>query len=235
MGTKTRRYRIDVRSYFDAGEVSILRTYLGLKLRADDPPLESLFVDDQDAIGPIRLWKHVVDLDDGMITPVSNAVARICLTNAHDRLPQYAIADDRCKVAQAQKGSEHQESGLPLDPLRLLSIDWDGLHHHLTWPEYYCATYLPGFDQYIVTASFGSACDYGVTELAIGFFSPREDLAPTCRRIVREWWEQLRDMRGNYAWVLLLDEGLISKATAYEMRNSVWPEETGGGEPAKFE
>ena len=34
--------RIDPRNYFDAGEVSILRAYFGLRLRKSDPPLARL-------------------------------------------------------------------------------------------------------------------------------------------------------------------------------------------------
>ena len=85
------RRRINPNNYFEAGEVSILRTYFEMKLRKADPPLDSLLVDESDNYYAVRLWNSVEDR--GSVTAISNAVARICLADCQDRLPQWAAVD----------------------------------------------------------------------------------------------------------------------------------------------
>jgi len=215
--------RINPNNCFEAGEVSILRTYFGLKLRRDDPPLESLYADEE-ATGPIRLWRDVGDEEP--ITPLSNAVARICLTDAQERLPQWGTVDVRGHVVLGRREFERAERLLPLQPERLLCINWADSGPGFSWPEDYYVTFLPGFNRYVVTASSDSTDSYGVTDFAIGFFAKREDLMSACQRILRKWWQKSASSDGG-PWAYLFNEGLIDEETAEEMRDRVWTE---GGE-----
>ena len=91
--------RIDPANYYDLGEVAILRAYFGLRPRPGDPTLESLYEESGDGVfdqgeeqraGPIRLRR--VDPMIDAVNDLSHAVARICLSNAQDRLPQWATS-----------------------------------------------------------------------------------------------------------------------------------------------
>jgi hypothetical protein len=218
--------RINPSNYFEAGEVSILRAYFGLKLRKGDPPLESLYADEE-TTGPIRLWTDVGDEEP--ITALSNAVARICLTDAQERLPQWAVVDVRGNTILARPQFERADRLLPLEPERLLCINWADSGPGFSWPEDYYVTFLPGFGRYVVTASSDSTDSYGVTDFAIGFFGKNEDIVPACQAIVQQWWQQRAD-DGHSAWEYLFNEGLIDEEAAEEMRASAW-----GGEAERWE
>jgi hypothetical protein len=88
--------RIDPANYYDLGEVAILRAYFGLRPRPGDPTLESLYEESGDEVfdqdheqraGPIRL-RRVGPVTDA-VNDLSQAVARICLSDAQERLPQW--------------------------------------------------------------------------------------------------------------------------------------------------
>jgi len=216
--------RIDPRNYFDAGEVSILRAYFGLKLRKSDPPLESLYATEGDGeepaeSGPIRLSRDV--LDEGPVTAIANAVARICLADVQDRLPQWAACDAKGNMLFGRRGFAHEERLLPLQPQRLMCINWADSGPGFSWPEEYHATHLPGFDRYVVTASVDSPDVFGVNDWAIGWFSGRADLLKSSKRLIARWWRTQRD-NGQGRWAYLFDAGLISEEEAERMGDRVW-------------
>jgi len=216
--------RIDPRNYFDTGEVSILRAYFGLRLRKGDPPLESLYAAEGDGeeraeSGPVRLSRDV--LDEGPVTAIANAVARICLADVQGRLPQWAAFDAKGHMLLGRREFEHEERLLPLQPQRLLCINWADSGPGFSWPEEYHATYLPGFGRYVVTASVDSPDVHGVTDWAIGWFSGKADLLKSSKRLIARWWRTQRD-NGQGRWAYLFDAGLISMEEAERMGDRVW-------------
>jgi len=214
------RRRINPNNYFEAGEVSILRSYFEMKLRKADPPLQSLFLDESDNYYAVRLWNSVEDR--GSITAISNAVARICLADCQDRLPQWAAVDAKGNevLGRRVRGGSHRP--LQLQPERLLCINWADSGPGFSWPEDYLVTLLPGFDRYVVTASADSTDSYGVTDFAIGHFHEDDEFLPTCRQIIERWWRE-RAADGGGPWEYLFEEGLFDEEMAEEIRDEVWP------------
>jgi hypothetical protein len=215
--------RIDPRNYFDIGEVSILRAYFGLKLRKSDPPLASLYEaegDDGERVGPIRLSRHVGD--EGTVSAISHAVARICLADVQDRLPQWAAVDSMGNTLLGRPEFKHQQRLLPLEPEGLLCINWADSGPGYSWPEDYHVTHLPGFHRYVVTASTDSPDAHGVTDWAIGWFSGRADAVKSSRRLIARWWRSLMNDCDQGKWEYLFHEGLLDETWAKRTRARVW-------------
>jgi hypothetical protein len=221
--------RIDPANYYDLGEVAILRAYFGLRLRPDDPSLNSLFeepgegVFDQDGDarpGPIRLRR--VDPGVKACNDLSHAVARICLSSVQDRLPQwgYCIKDDQVVVTRHSFPGPDR-TFTPLNPQRVLCINWADSGPGFSWPEDYFVTLLPGFNRYVVTASSDSTDSYGVLDFAIGWFRSSVDRLVGSRRVLTRWWRLARGCEGS-PWAYLFNEGLIGQEDAYRMRQAVW-------------
>ena len=208
---------------FEVGEAAILRAYFDLKRRRGDPPLKSLYTDDEDAEGPIRLWRCV--REDSPVSALANAVARICLAGVQDRLPQWALIDSNGHELLGRQEFGHEPRLEALEPEPLLCINWADSAPGFSWPEEYRVTYVPGFDRYVVTASVDSPDAYGVTDFAIGFLGREVDYDAGCRQAVQTWW-QGRQILGGSPWEYVFDEGQIDELTALRLRHAVWPDET---------
>ena len=89
--------QLNPENYYEAGEIAILRAYFGLKPRPGDMPLAELYEAptdesadaDPDAprMGPIRL-RHIEATEQ--VNELNEAVARICLAEVQERLPQWS-------------------------------------------------------------------------------------------------------------------------------------------------
>lgn len=221
--------RIDPANYYDLGEVAILRAYFGLRPRPGDPTLESLYEESGDEVfdqgeekraGPIRLRR--VDPVNDAVNDLSHAVARICLSDAQDRLPQwgYVTQDDQVVLARRPFATPDR-TFTPLEPRRLLCINWADSGPGFSWPEDYFVTLLPGFNRYVVTASSDSTDSYGVLDFAIGWFRSSVDRVAGSRRVLTRWWRHARGCEGS-PWAYLFNEGLIDQDDAWRMRRAVW-------------
>jgi hypothetical protein len=224
--------RLDPANYYDPGEVAILRAYFGLRARPGDPSLESLYeapgegASDQDSdgrTGPIRLKR--VDPGVEACNDLSHAVARICLSSVQDRLPQwgYVTKDDQVVVAR-HSFPVPDRTFTPLNPQRVLCINWADSGPGFSWPEDYFVTLLPGFGRYVVTASADSTDSYGVLDFAIGWFRSSVDPVVGSRRVLTRWWRTARSSEGS-PWAYLFNTGLIDEDEANRMRRSVWGRE----------
>lgn len=196
---------VSPRDLFDPGEVSILRSYFGLKLRKHDPKLRTLYEerppppeDDDESPAPdrpVRMWRGS---EHPFVAPLENAVGRICLR------------------AGPPGGSRRR-----LAPRRVVDIITFGLMQ--AWLEQYRLTFVPGFDRYVVTASFEAGFQYSdFTHLAIGFFAKGENRRASSMRILRKWWTRHRKI-GGPPWKHVDHEGLLDAATTERLRSEVWP------------
>lgn len=222
---------LDPANYYDAGEVAILRAYFGLKPRPQDPDLAALYEaavsPESDSVescsaGPIRL--RAIEHSIGELNDLSHAVARVCLADVQDCLPQWALCRDKGEVLGRRPFAGPDRTFTPLNPRRLLCINWADSGPGFSWPEDYHVTLLPGFGRHVVTASADSLDSYGVLDFAIGWFRASEDIVAGSRRILKRWWRAARGSEGA-PWVCLFNEGLIDAAEAYRMRRLVWPTE----------
>lgn len=202
-----------------------------MKPRWFDPPLESLYTEAPTAVlyrgeedeeklvvkGPVRL--HRIDSCD--VTELQNAVARICLAEIQDRLPQWSCGREDGIIFARPPIERGDRLLTPLAPQRLMCINWADSGPGLSWPEEYHVTWLPGFDRHVVTASVDSPDVHGVTDWAIGWFSGKADPLKSSKRLIARWWRIQRD-NGQGRWAYLFDAGLISEEEAARMGDRVW-------------
>ncbi len=216
--------KLDPTHYYEEGEIAILRAYFGLKPRRGDPALAQLREEPahEDAgergHGPIRL--RAVG-GDGPVNDLSEAVARICLSDVQERLPQWASCSADSVVLGRARFAAPDRTFTPLNPERLLCINWADSGPGFSWPEDYYVTLLPGFGRCVVTASSDSTDSYGVTDFAVGWFRSSEEKRAGARRILVNWWREAAKHDGG-PWAYLFDVGLIDEGEAYRMRKRVW-------------
>lgn len=218
--------RLDPAHYYDPGEIAILRAYFGLRPRAGDPPLVELYEqprgggEEPARTGPIRL-RHV--RGEPPVTDLSEAVGRLCLSSVQDRLPQWAScsADGELLLGR-QPFDAPDRTFTPLEPARLLCINWADSGPGFSWPEDYFVTLLPGFGRYVVTASADSTDSYGVTDFALGWFRTSEDRLAGSQRLLLRWWRRAAASDGG-PWAYLFEAGLIDAQAAYGLRVRAWP------------
>jgi hypothetical protein len=226
---------------FDAVEKDILRRYFGLKPRlADHEILEAALPDDdepaedggddacddaeldgarrRDAQRGVRMRDvHSLDVED---LALSDAVARICLNAIRGRLPNWSTVTDEGFVT-ARRRERKRAAQVPLLPRFLFSIDWAMSAPGYSWPEVYHATFIPGFDRWIVTASLDGTDTWGVSDLALGSFRAREDFEQGCADAITFHWA-LQRRTGQEAWQLFDEAGTISRKTAMAWRREIW-------------
>ena len=120
-------------------ELDALETYL---TQANPVGLECLF----DGLGV-----------PGDATPsrLEIAVAHILLHGSQGTLPQWGCVRGNGEVVLGQKGLKRPKGAKPLrfKPRLVCCINWADSGPGFNWPEAYHITEIPGFAQYVVTAS----------------------------------------------------------------------------------
>jgi hypothetical protein len=151
---------------------------------------------------------------------LAEKVAAIALEVVQQRLPQWGPVYKDGELVYARKLRRTPARRVVVAPRHLFTINWADSGPGFPWPEAYHATFIPGFERYIVTASRDSDDLYGCCDHAIGWFDAKE----SAKAIVRAWWAMRRDYEQE-PWVDLLNAGSIGKAEAYALCKTVWPEE----------
>jgi hypothetical protein len=209
-------------SIYDEIELAILYDWLELPRPAPLKDIELGIQHENDAGegGPVRLLRSAGGYLDENAS--SNAVARIVLTSIQHRLPQWAAvrADGQVRYARAYRPARHAQVE-PL-PQYLFTINWADSGPGFSWPEAYHATFLPGFDRYVVTASQDSPDVHGYTDEAIGHFGKDEEREASIGRVIRDWWSWQADT-GQPRWAYLFGVGEIDSDTATAWGDAVWP------------
>jgi hypothetical protein len=177
--------------------------------------------------------RRIGDIFDGWNIPseipdyrrIDTAVAQILLERIQDHLPNWAaLVGDRFVIARGIFDRRARRK-IELWPHHLLTINWADSGPGFSWPVAYKATYVPLFDQTVVTASadcpesFGGVCD-----VAIGAFGSETSILEGSRRIIiSDWTNQWRE-HDQERWAYLFDTGIVSKAEADAWADEVWGE-----------
>ena len=154
--------------------------------------------------------------------PLRNEVARIALSVIQTRLPQFAVISAEGDVTLGREHFDTVARDVMLLPQFLLMINWADTAPGISWPESYHATYIPGFNRWIVTAAQDSPDLWGVTELAIGSFESGIALHDGCRRVITDWWRFQSDGGDQEKWAYVWEEAVISGEQAEAWAESVW-------------
>ena len=160
------------------------------------------------------------------------AVAAIVLERIQDTLPQWASVKLRkneneetdITLAREVKARKARRT-VELVPQYLLTINWADSGPGFSWPVAYHVTWVPMYNEYVVTQSADSPDAFGYCDFAIGHFSNTDDFVSTATEKIRNDWEWQRDQFCQPRWAYLFDNGLIDEITAIRLREEVWDDE----------
>jgi len=152
-------------------------------------------------------------------------IAQIALAAVEERLPQWgSVTQNTIMLGRDVRESAQRFSrSVQLRPKHLFEINWANSAPGISWPCAYYATFLPGYDRWVVTASSDSCDLWNVCDVTIGWFPHDESfLAGVHDVIVKEW----RGPEGSQIdpWEDLWFTGAVSEELAYQWREEVWPD-----------
>jgi hypothetical protein len=160
------------------------------------------------------------------------AVADMVLERINDTLPQWAsvkIRESEDEEAVITLGREVRtrlaRRKIELVPKYLMTINWADSGPGFSWPVAYHATWVPLYDEYIVTQSADCPDAYGYCDFAVGHFSKTDNFVAAAAKEIKSDWEEQRDQFCQARWAYLFGSGLIDEATAIRLREEVWDDE----------
>jgi hypothetical protein len=221
--SKNTEHTTSIGLYYPAEE-ALLHDWLGLPrpehlklIRSNEEPENGLGIWVDDSVGE---WDYL-DADKA----ISNAVARIVLTPVQKRLPQVAFVSAEDEVTFGRDPIKRFSRAASFFPQHLFTINWADSAPGVSWPEAYHATFLPGFDCYVVTEAQDGPGIWGVTELAIGHFPADHPVLEGAREVITAYWREQYNGDGQQErWTSVWDEGLVSTDLAEQWSIDVWGE-----------
>ena len=160
------------------------------------------------------------------------AVAAIVLERIQDTLPQWAsvrVRENENEEADITLGryvkARQARRTVEMVPQYLLTINWADSGPGFSWPVAYHVTWVPMYDEYVVTQSADSPDAFGYCDFAIGHFPKTDDFVSTATEEIRRNWEWQRDQFSQSRWAYLFDTGLIDEGTAIRLREEIWDDE----------
>jgi len=120
---------------------------------------------------------------------LENAVARICLEPIANELPQWAAIRNG-SIERGRPLTRLTLRDRNLAPLHLLTINWGDSGPGFSWPEAYYATWLPGYEVTIMSASADSPDAHGYCDRAVGWFNGAFDRQKAAEAIAAYWQVQ---------------------------------------------
>ncbi len=228
--------------FFKPVELAILAAYVGKR---------GLLPDHIRSIEPYRVYDPLDwDQEQGGIVPLlddfgkqnnlafSNAVARICLSEILDTLPQWAASDGNGTLILGRR----IVSPLELPPRVLLrkhlfTINWANSAPGYSWPEAYYATELPFFNVVVVTASVDCTDELGYSDIALGWFESSAPRVEAIRNIIEGHWLEFAAANPEHTgWECVTDPGEIDFDTAEKWAKDIWqPEPSDAEDSAEIE
>ena len=160
------------------------------------------------------------------------AVAAVVLERIQDTLPQWASVklreneDEETVITLGREiKARHARRTVELIPQYLLTINWADSGPSFSWPVAYHVTWVPIYDEYVVTQSADCPDAFGYCDFAIGHFSKTDNFISDAASEIGGDWEWQRDQFCQSSWAYLFGNGLIDEATAIRIREEVWDDE----------
>jgi hypothetical protein len=146
---------------------------------------------------------------------VDAALAQIVLRHIELHLPDFTLMEhERLIHARPAYRTPTLSKDMLVKPIRLFMIDWCLSGSGQSWPEAYHATWLPGYDVFVVTLSQDTDEALGLTDLAIGWFRDDNIFDKSCGRIVTRYWRTIATEHGQPMWETFVSAGRFDEATA---------------------
>mgnify|MGYP003978732771 CR=1 FL=1 len=208
---------------FTVEEHAIIADWLSVKPRCEIPDMP----DSMDALDELGYQGKASGYGEE-----DAAVADMVLERINNTLPQWAavkIRESDDEEAVIIRGREVRERSarrkIELVPKYLMTINWADSGPGFSWPVAYHATWVPIYNEYVVTQSADCPDAYGYCDFAIGHFSETNNFVAEAAREIKEDWEWQRDQFCQSSWAYLFRSGLIDKATSLRLREEVWSDE----------
>jgi hypothetical protein len=158
---------------------------------------------------------------------VDAAVATILLRSIERNLPNWGVWSPETGTLLARNSPAHRDSRkLHLMPAHLFTINWASSGPGFSWPNQYNLTWVPLYEEYVVTVSADSPEGLaGYTDLALGSFKPGGDVEDyVCSIVVSDWDIQVKEWNQE-RWEYVVEPALISTETLKEWAGHVWNNE----------
>jgi hypothetical protein len=169
-----------------------------------------------------RLGVHLEHQELGKKLELSNAVARLGLSQVQERLPNWCMFSDEGVEVIGRTVENPVARGLDFIPQHLFTINWADSGPGISWPEAYHLIWFPQFDRYVVTASNDTTDAWGVTDRAVGHCPGSADRIQAAHKIVTKYWRDECGPEDTDGWAYLFDSGIIDESDAYDWRNEVF-------------
>ena len=231
MTTKNQQQPFDPAAIFNPLEHAFLADWLeverpecarAINLTEDVRPYGYDF-DEEEGDGIIYLQqKHYGDFE--LQAAISNAVARLALSDIQKRLPQWSVSYRNGEIMFARGYEPPRRQKLSLLPQFLMMINWADSGPGFSWHESYHVTYLPYYNVYVVTGSVDSPEMHGYTDRALDHFRPDVPLLEGSRKIIVDDWSMQAGW-GQEKWAYLFSEGMVDGEMARFWAKEVWGEE----------
>lgn len=202
------------RQLFDPIERAILSDYFGDERTEDIRDIDiHAATDDRDpATGARRIRLRLNQSGKTSAYTVGNAVARLALNSIRGKLPQwYAFYEDGTHVF-----GRDPEPGLlrdvQLKPVHLFTINWADSGPGYSWPVAYYATWIPGFDRFVVTESADSEDYYGYADVTLGWFPAKVPIVRGSRRVLVAHFQSIAEYQAK--WQEFLSCGVVDNVMA---------------------
>lgn len=179
----------------------------------------NIFTSDECEVITAFLCLSAWDIPDEI--PIANTVAKLALSKIQSRLPKSGAIDSEGVLSLTRNNFQSRSRQIEFCPMFLFMINWADSGPGLSWPETYYATYFPNIDRYVVTASLDCPDMWGVTDLAVGSFSPKLGLIEGAKTIICAWWGTQRS-NGQERFAYVWNEGLVNSKQASGWADQVW-------------
>ena len=160
------------------------------------------------------------------------AVAAVLLERIQGILPQgTSLRFIKGKGRMVVETPSREESGcrtkriVEMLPKYLLTINWARRGPIKLSPVKYHVTWVPIYNEYVVTQSADSTRPYGYCDFAIGHFPQTKDFIHDAARTIKKNWEWKRDQFNQHRWAFVSNTGLIKAVTARHLAREVWGDE----------
>lgn len=206
---------IDVqRTLFDPIERTILCEYFGDATPDDllDIDIYATIGDGDSSVGTRRIRLRRDQSGDTSERTVGNAVARLALNSIRGHLPQWyaRYADGTCVFGRDTEPGLLRE--VQMKPVHLFTINWADSGPGYSWPVAYYATWIPGFDRFVVTSSADSEDYFGYADVALGWFPGKTPVVKGSRRVLVAFWSSIAEYQSK--WQDFLESGVVDEGMA---------------------
>ena len=120
-------------------------------------------------------------------------MAAIVLERIQDTLPQWASVklreneyEENVITLAREVKARRARCTVELVPQYLLTINWADSGPGFSWPVAYHVTWVPIYDEYVVTQSADSPDAFGYCDFAIGRFPKTDDFVTAAAKEIKE-------------------------------------------------